>query len=195
MNTLLQIKKINLWRNNKPILRQYSLDLLQGQAIYLIGDNGSGKSTLLQAIAGLYPIQSGQIIRHQSILYLGHKNGLKNQLTVAENLTILEKIHNNQTIDQKKLDFALNELGLLAKKNQPICQLSAGMTRKTQLARLWLNPAKIWLLDEPLTALDKSSCQKIEDCCNNHLKNNGCLIITSHQAFDFKNNNHQTLQL
>lgn len=186
MNTEhLRASNIGILRNHTPIVRGLDLVIEAGHAYYLRGDNGSGKTTLLQALAGLLAIQAGDIRRHVSLLYLGHRPGIKGVLTVRENLDLAARLYHNHKPDHTILEKAIEAVGLTRHADRQARYLSAGQQRRTQLARLWLPCPPLWLLDEPLTALDVKAAATLAAHCREHVKAGGSLVVTSHQPFDF----------
>lgn len=185
MTTLLEAKNISLLRGYRPILKHLTLTLQAGEAIHLLGENGSGKTTLLQILAGTLSATAGTITRHAPLLYLGHKPGITPLLTVRENLTYAARLYHQMPkkgLDDK-IGTALAQIGLTELADRQARYLSAGQQRRVQLARLWLDTPNIWLLDEPLTALDKQTIEHLATHCTHHTNNGGALLVTSHQTF------------
>jgi heme exporter protein A len=127
------------------------------------GDNGSGKSSLLRLLAGIATTAHGEILWQQQSIhnardyqqhlhYLGHDNGLKLALTVKENLQLLQQLHDDKTGD---IENVLTQLNLTKETNSLVAHLSCGQKRRVALARFWLVKKPLWLLDEPITALDQ----------------------------------------
>ncbi|MDO5091324.1 MAG: heme ABC exporter ATP-binding protein CcmA [Cardiobacteriaceae bacterium] len=176
---------IGILRNHTPIVRGLDLDIAAGHAYYLRGDNGSGKTTLLQALAGLLAIQAGSIERHVPLIYLGHRPGIKGVLCVRENLALAARLYHQHQPDNAELERAIAAVGLSRQMMRQTRHLSAGQQRRTQLARLWLPCPPLWLLDEPLTALDVHAAAALAAHCRAHVRAGGSLVVTSHQPFDF----------
>lgn len=200
-DTHLVANKISVLQNHTLIFRRVSLSVCAGELWYFKGENGSGKTTLLRALAGLLPIQSGTITRYSDVLYLGHLAGIKSQLTVYENLFYLAKQHHKldemtATAMQPMIEEAIAQVGLSHRAHYPARYLSAGQARRAQLARLWLcKTPSLWLLDEPLTALDSASVERLSQRCLAHVKSGGSLLLTSHQEFDLKDYPYQIFSL
>ena len=162
------------------------------EILYVEGENGSGKSTLLRCLSSLYTPDAGEIswngegIRRlgeeyrQELLYLGHLNGIKANLTPLENLRFLcaaeGEFHSASTIEE-----SLGRLGLAGYEDVPSRALSQGQKRRVALARLLLSKAKLWILDEPFVALDVSAVSLLQDIISQHLDSGGLAIITTHQ--------------
>lgn len=188
MNTPhLSAEHISILRGHTAIVRRMNFTVESGHAYYLRGDNGSGKTTLLQALAGLLPVSAGRIARHVPLLYLGHRPGVKSVLTVRENLRLSAALYHRAHCDLDTLDRAIAAVGLTRHSERQTRHLSAGQQRRVQLARLWLPAPPLWLLDEPLTALDIHAAATLAAHCRAHVENGGSLILTSHQPFEFGN--------
>lgn len=179
---MLKVNKIYFDYFDKPVLKNVNFTLSSGELLHIKGANGSGKTTLLKLIANLIPLQDGQIIFDNNCKYcfVGHKPGLARSLTIKEH-------YNLELFAQKNLlnfNDVLNELGLLDFQNALCSTLSSGQLRKVSLLKIFFTHAKLWLLDEPFTALDEKTSKFLLDYCNQHLKNDGAIIMTSHQLFD-----------
>lgn len=197
MTSLISAKNISILRGQHLIIRQASLDIPAGQAIHLIGENGSGKTTLLQALAGLLPISAGNIIRHSELLYLGHRAGIKGLLSVTENLYMAARLYHgmNKTAAHAAIPQALAQMGIAHLAQRQARHLSAGQQRRVQLARLWLPSPALWLLDEPLTALDIKTAAVLAAHCENHIDKGGAILLTSHQHFPMTVNKLRQIDL
>ena len=113
------------------------------------------------------------------MLYLGHKPGIKYELTPLENLCMSKALHGSK--DSNGIEEALYQLGLYGFEEITSGNLSAGQKRRVALAELLLTTAKIWILDEPYTSLDVVAIAYLEKLFQQHVQNGGILIITSHQ--------------
>lgn len=193
--TLLRADNLTVFKGNHVLFRRFCLSIQCGEIIHLSGENGSGKTTLLQTLAGIHPYQGGKISRHSPYLYLGHYPGVKATLTPRENLRFAARLYHQmrgQALESRIRD-ALDATGLSQQADQQTRTLSAGQQRRTQLARLWLDTPPLWLLDEPLTALDSNTGEKLLRHIAQHRQNHGAVIITSHQALPFQDMKVQTL--
>jgi len=148
---LLAAEGLSLTRGLKRLFADLSFSVTEGDLLLLRGENGSGKSSLLRALAGLLGIESGTLTWRNpkpALRYLGHQDGLKSQMTVAENLAFLEELSGG--------DFSANirDLNLPPLMDRPVADLSARQRRRTALARLTAGDGALWLIDEPATSLD-----------------------------------------
>lgn len=186
---MLKVRDLGFDYPDKPLFDQVSFEVKEGMLLHLQGTNGSGKTTLLKLLAGLLFPEQGQVSYQkesiwedivgfqQNIRYIGHKSGISPQLTVEENILYgLNPIDSSILLDNALVQFDLN------KQRHTLCGvLSAGQRRKSALLRLVLSKAKIWLLDEPLVALDNHSVSVLVEYMMRHLKDNGIIVMTSHQ--------------
>ncbi|RUO43102.1 heme ABC transporter ATP-binding protein CcmA [Aliidiomarina taiwanensis] len=181
-------------RGERTLFNGLNLAVEPGQLWQVQGPNGAGKSSFLRILAGLLPAQAGQVhFRGQSIadvssqyhselLFIGHKAGIKPELTAIENLEFYAAIQGHPlTAPPYEL---LEQLGLVGLEDIPAQRLSAGQQRRIALARLWLNSASLWILDEPFTSLDVSGIDLLHQRFQQHLASGGAVILTSHQALN-----------
>lgn len=183
----LRIEQLLVCRGDLRLCEQVEAQIAAGEIWQLSGENGTGKTTLLMMMAGILPIQSGQMRwREQppsewTALYIGHLSGLNHSLSVLDNLQFLCGL-NAQVVSQQQLFAAIEQVGLAGYEFVAVARLSSGQKRRVQLARLWLpNPAELWLLDEPLTALDVRMVSALNTRLTEHAAQGGRAILTSHQ--------------
>ena len=154
-----------------------------GELWHIKGINGAGKTTLLRQVAGLYAIDVGQVlysINMVKMIYIGHKLGLKEQLTADENLTWLVGLDGIST--QQQRHTALEKVGLKGYEETMVAQLSAGQKRRVALARLHVSKVDLWILDEPFTSIDQQGIVDEQNWLHQHTSAGGAVIMTSHQA-------------
>ena len=148
-----------------------------GDIIQVEGPNGAGKTSLLRILAGLARPDGGEVCwrgrstlrdragYQQDLLFIGHQPGIKAVLTPFENLQFYQAVRG--TTDHPAIWRALEQVGLVGYEDLPVAQLSAGQQRRVALARLWLSAAPLWILDEPLTAIDKQGVAELISLLNN----------------------------
>lgn len=181
-NMELKAKQLSCVRGGRYLFRNLNLALAPGQLILVQGDNGTGKSTLLRIIAGLASPDKGHVSFTGDDLqrsYLGHKDALHGSLTVRENITFLAALAQS-FVDQSQLDNALAGLGLKSCVDKSCETLSQGQRRKVALCALIVKAAPLWILDEPLTALDARSMQWFYQAMHQHLQRGGMVIMAAH---------------
>lgn len=177
-------------KQDRELFSDLSFEVKSGEALHITGENGAGKTSLLRILAGVSQAQSGCIkwndeaLRdcpeqyHRALLYLGHKLALNTALSPVENLQFWSSLQ--QLSAQSDFHHILGQLGLAGLEDMPVAHLSAGQQRRVSLARLWLKPCQLLILDEPFNALDVQSRQLLESKLKQHLDNGGMLILTSH---------------
>ncbi len=192
MDNRLEARAIECVRGLRSLFRDVSLTMQSGIGLHAKGINGSGKTSLLRILCGLSVAESGAVfwngadirrIRteyHSQICYLGHKPGLKGELTPMENLIALMALQ-GRSLDRRIIAKSLETLGILPCHEHPCRKLSAGQQQRTALARVRLSDAPLWILDEPATALDESGIHYLNGILQEHLNRGGLLVFTSHQ--------------
>lgn len=183
---MLCAEQITVTRDGLPVLLRVGFSAGPACALRVSGPNGAGKSTLLRIISGLKRPDGGRVtwqgedIAHDfhthalRVAYLGHRDGLKLDLTVRENLAI-HRYHARCDVTE-----ALARLGLPPCADVPVRQLSAGQKRRVALAALIMKDAPIWLLDEPHLGLDAAALLRLGEVTRDHLREGGIAIITTH---------------
>ena len=171
------VKNLSCSQSGIKIISNISFSLKNGEILKISGENGSGKTTLLRAISGLSSYNSGEIlINKNQVFLLGHNAGIKQNLTVEEDLEFWSEFYQNKHDNE-----ILNRLGLHSKKHSQCRYLSQGQKQKLALTRLFCADRKIWLLDEPFSFLDEDSSNFLLSKIEDHRKNDGITIIVSHQ--------------
>lgn len=189
LNHSLEVKSLVVSRSDIPVFESVNFKLEAGECIHISGANGVGKTTLLRAICGIDQHYEGKIIwnghsnrhndYHQHLLYLGHALGLKPKLTVEQNLNFYRALRFGA--DPGLTVSALNELGVGSYCDEYVERLSAGQKRRVALCRMITEPVSLWILDEPLVALDFYGQNWLQNTCNQHLAKGGLIVMTSHQ--------------
>lgn len=185
---MLEIITLSCVRDERTLFHRLSFSVKAGDIVQIEGPNGAGKTSLLRLLAGLSRAEQGEIRWHDrpiqqqrerwhaSMLYLGHHPGVKAVLSPLENLRFY-----HLDCDDAQIFAALESVDLLGYEEVPVAQLSAGQQRRVALARLWLSRATLWILDEPLTAIDKTGIEKLMMKFAQHADNGGAVILTTHQ--------------
>ncbi|WP_286271229.1 cytochrome c biogenesis heme-transporting ATPase CcmA [Thalassotalea hakodatensis] len=203
-DTLLETRNLTCIREDRVLFEALNFTVKRGDIIQVEGPNGAGKTSLLRILAGLSSPYEGQVyfagkpIRtceeyfHQNMLYLGHQVGVKDELTAEENLAFSLALHG---LPIQKAEETLSEVNLLGFEDALASHLSAGQHRRIALAQLWQTPAKLWILDEPFTAIDKKGVLKLEQLIKEHANNGGAVILTTHQDLQMPISCYQKLTL
>lgn len=189
---MLEISNLACSRGDHPLFSGLSFSLSPGELLQVQGVNGSGKTSLLRTLCGFITPDAGEIrwrgqnIRdldeeyYAEMVYLGHLNAIKDELNALENLRINAGLA-GCVVDDKQAIAALRRMGLRGRETLSVKVLSQGQRRRVALARLLVGTASLWILDEPLTALDVSAVGLMQDLIGEHLANNGMVIYTTHQ--------------
>jgi len=190
---MLSVSHLSCTRGDKRLFSDVSFTLAPGQWLHLEGDNGVGKTSLLRLVCGLSALEQGHIqwqnlsVVHNpeefraNLAYLGHQLALKEDLTPLENLQADAAVA-GRTVSVFEAMAALAQLGLRGREHLPVRVLSQGQKRRTALSRLALSHAKLWVLDEPFVALDGAAQNALSNVINQHLNQQGMVLLTSHQA-------------
>ena len=190
---MLEVSQLTAIRDDRILFESLSFTIDSGELVQIEGRNGTGKTTLLRIVTGLGDRDNGEIFWngenieanrdafHEDLLFLGHSTGVKRELTAYENLRFYLAVHSKSPVDKDTIYSALTTVGLAGREAVPVAQLSAGQQRRVALARLWLSQHKLWILDEPLTAIDKQGVKVLESLFLNHAEQGGIVVLTTHQ--------------
>ena len=190
---MLRATDLTVERGGSPLFSHIDISLQQGELLHVSGANGSGKTTLLRVLGGLTEPVSGEIRWQnkslneepdhfrESLLYIGHRNGIHADLNAIENLQLATSANRSS----KDIQIALQTVGLGEHVSKPIRQLSQGQQRRVALTRLLLEQRLLWILDEPLASLDTEAIEWFSSCLERHLQNGGMAILTTHQEASF----------
>jgi heme exporter protein A len=178
-NPLLAGQNLTLVRGGRQLFEGVSLSLAAGDVLLLRGPNGAGKSSLLLTLAGLLRPASGTIgpDEQQPMHLLAHSSAVKTRLTLAENLTFWRRVNGETGL---AVQAALERVGLGGLGTIEAGHLSAGQTRRLALARLLVTDRKIWLLDEPLAALDDAGARLLAALVAERAASGGGVIAATH---------------
>lgn len=203
---MLLVQGLACLRGERLLFKNVGFELKAGGLLYVLGENGSGKSSLLRMLCGLLLPEDGTIFWGKNTIkegaesylsnltYIGHLNGLKDDLTALENLTMSARAAGNEVTENKAL-AALTAIGIERCANLPARVLSQGQKRRVTLAKLWLVEGKLWILDEPFAALDIASVSILAAKLGEHLSSGGMAILTTHQDVTIHAQTIQTLRL
>lgn len=190
---MLTIDNLSLFKDHKKIFGPLGFSVSSSSALIIKGRNGCGKSSLLKILAGISAPTSGKILWggedvenfrddfNGDSQFLGHKNFLKSELTVAENLEFYARLHGTLAA----LPAALSFFGLNNLADQKVKKLSAGWQKRVMLAKLMACPASLWFLDEPTNNLDKDGKEKLHGLIRTRVKEGGLVILTTHDEAMF----------
>ena len=183
------VNNLECQRGYNQLFSNLSFQVNAGEVLRITGANGSGKTSLLKILAGVNALEQGEINWNQypvktdeyqqEIFYLGHQAALSGELSSLENLEYLSTL--NKTAEQQQLVQALVKVGLKGYEDEYCANLSAGQKRRVILAGLFVSKAKIWLLDEPFTALDPAGVKIVESRIEQHCNHGGLCLFTTHQ--------------
>ncbi len=203
---MLEILNLQCDRGDRKLFTGLGFKLDPGELLHLHGSNGSGKTTLLRTLCGLILPTEGDIrwmsesiyqqrdefYRH--LLYIGHKNAIKDELSAVENLLISMKLKGVHLKEDRAWD-TLQMMGLHGHEDLPTKYLSQGQKRRVILAQLAISQAKLWILDEPFVALDKMAVGHLQSIIEKHIQNGGMAVITTHQEVTLTQGAVRELQL
>jgi heme exporter protein A len=189
---MLEASDLECVRGEKSLFRGLSFRLEPGTCLLVQGANGSGKTSLLRMLVGLAAPAAGEIrwngtpIRklaedyRRELVYCGHAGAVKEELTAAENARMAARLAGHPTSEEEARG-ALRRLGLKGREDLPTRVLSAGQKRRVALSRLLLGRHRLWVLDEPLTALDRKAAADLCALIDAHVAGAGMAVLTSHQ--------------
>ena len=188
---VIEARGLHCERDERVLFCRLQLQIYPGDIVQVEGPNGSGKTTLLRILTTVSREFQGELrwrgedLHRQRLdylnhlLYLGHLPSVKKALSPRENLQWFSGMGSGHK--QLPIARALEEVGLLGFEDVPCYILSAGQLRRVALARLYLTPAQIWVLDEPFTAIDKQGVAALESLLQEHARGGGSVVLTTHQ--------------
>lgn len=191
----LEARGLTCVRGERRLFTNLHLSISAGECLHVRGENGVGKTSLLRILTGLSKAESGEILwnqqsiakdsvaYHRALIFLGHRDALKEDLTAFENLQFYAAIDDIHLADEKAL-AALWRFGLRGREHLPVSCLSAGQKRRVLMARMLTRQAKLWILDEPFNALDVQAIQVLQALIAEHLGQGGLVVLTSHQELN-----------
>lgn len=191
---MLDARHLQASRDDRVLFTGLGFRLSPGAVMQVAGPNGAGKTTLLNGIAGLFPLDGGELLWagqpvsedplrfRRDLTWLGHQSGLKLMLTPLENLVWLSRLRGEEP-GQLAIEAALDKVGLYGYEDVPLARLSAGQKRRAGLARLFVEKRPLWILDEPFTAIDRQGVAELEGWLQEHAAAGGMVLLTTHHEF------------
>ncbi len=192
-NMMLSTEKLVCVRDDRLLFRDLDIELGEAEVLQIEGANGSGKTSLLRILCGLRQADEGRVLwqgedihrsrdeYYSAMVYIGHLPCIKGDLTTEENIRSLLDTR-SRSAAAKEIDEALNKVGLGGYEDVPSKALSSGQRRRILLAFLLLADASLWILDEPLTALDVRGVALLEQMIVDHRDAGGSVIFTTHHG-------------
>ncbi|WP_286233718.1 cytochrome c biogenesis heme-transporting ATPase CcmA [Thalassotalea sediminis] len=201
---LIETRNLTCIREDRVLFESLDFAVNRGDIVQVEGPNGAGKTSLLRIIAGLSQPYDGDVYfngltindcreaYHENMLYLGHSVGIKGELTAQENLAFNLALSG---LSAESAEETLAEVALIGFEDALASHLSAGQHRRIALAKLWQSTAKIWILDEPFTAIDKKGVLTLEQRMQVHAEKGGAVILTTHQDLQMSSDKYKKLTL
>ncbi len=192
LTAALEARSISCVRGERELFSGLDLQVFAGQCLHIRGENGVGKTSLLRLLAGLTSPESGQVLwngypikrevtdYHSKLLFLGHRDALKEDLSALENLRMYAAIDGVELSEQDAFN-SLWRFGLKGREDLPVNCLSAGQKKRILMARMLTRRAQVWILDEPFNALDVYAVDELRSLIAEHLEGHGLVVLTSHQ--------------
>ena len=203
---MLEALNLECVRGERRLFSDLSFSLSPGGFLQLTGPNGSGKTSLLRILCGLAAPASGEIRWHganirslgeeyfTSLTYIGHRPGVKDELTAIENRRVSAGL-SGADVGPEDAANVLRKMGLSGRENLPARLLSEGQRRRLALARLGVCSSVVWLLDEVLTSLDKAAVALVNSLFEEHLGKGGMAIVATHQELNVSASSFQRIEL
>ena len=199
----LELHELSCERDDRLLFEKLNFQFRSGTITQIAGQNGAGKTTLIKIITGLSFAFEGEVrwngrannqqSLYSSLLYHGHFPGVKTSLTPLENLNWYFGVNGSKisgssdiSVSNTAMYDALHRLGLKGYEDVPCSQMSAGQQRRVALARLFCSSAPVWILDEPLTAIDKQGVAHLEEAFQAHSRAGGIVVLTTHQPLNIE---------
>lgn len=185
------IQSLSFERNLRTLFQDLNFKVNEGELMLIQGPNGSGKTTLLRILAGFVDPTRGQLFWNDQLIsknrqqfqneihFVGHRTGIKLELTVSENLRLFAAL-SGLKLCPKKMNKVINQIELEKFSHLKARLLSAGQLRRLSLGRILIQPKAIWLLDEPNTSLDLDGQYLLQRLIQSQLKNRGRVIVATH---------------
>lgn len=203
-SALLEAQNLSCIRNDRGLFEHLKFALEAGEMLVVEGPNGCGKTSLLRILTGLRLADGGEVLwrgepidrlagdYYEQVSYVGHHDGVKQELSCLENLRLARAMGIPSRMD---LDDVLEQVGLYAYGETEVGSMSAGQKRRLALARLLATDSMLWILDEPFTSLDRQSMVAFGALFERHLRDGGIIVMTSHHEISLPKSALQRLSL
>jgi heme exporter protein A len=200
----LKVVDLSCVRDDRVLFSDLSFSIEPHQIVLVEGRNGCGKTTLLRTLCGIRPLDEGEVTwcgkpldrmgpeYHAELAYVGHHDGVKRDLTAQENLQTHLSLGKGSGVE---IDDALEQVELAGYEESLAGSLSAGQRRRLALARLLISDSPLWILDEPLTSLDRHGIGVFKDLMRRHSESGGMVILTAHHDLAFEDVDVQRINL
>ena len=194
MSSLLESKNLSLMRNDHYIIRDLSIEISPKTVVNIFGNNGSGKTSLLKVLSGITEKTNGEILRNNvDAIYVGHKNGLKSNLTIHENLA-LDNLQ-DRVISSDEIDNVIRKYQMIDYRDTLVKNLSHGQQKRVCLMRTIIINSNLWLLDEPYSALDSKGIDILNNTIKEAVTNGVAVLMTNHKKIEIEELNVKNFKL
>ena len=194
MSSLLESKNLSLMRNDHYIIRDLSIEISPKTVVNIFGNNGSGKTSLLKVLSGITEKTNGEILRNNvDVIYVGHKNGLKSNLTIHENLA-LDNLQ-DRVISSDEIDNVIRKYQMIDYRDTLVKNLSHGQQKRVCLMRTIIINSNLWLLDEPYSALDSKGIDILNNTIKEAVTNGVAVLMTNHKKIEIEKLNVKNFKL
>ena len=194
MSSLLESKNLSLMRNDRYIIRDLSIEISPKTVVNIFGNNGSGKTSFLKVLSGITEKTNGEISRNNvDVIYVGHKNGLKSNLTIHENLA-LDNLQ-DRVISSDEIDNVIRKYQMINYRDTLVKNLSHGQQKRVCLMRTMIINSNLWLLDEPYSALDSKGIDILNSTIKEAVTNDVAVLMTNHKKIEIEELNVKNFKL
>jgi len=194
MSSLLESKNLSLMRNDHYIIRDLSIEISSKTVVNIFGNNGSGKTSFLKVLSGITEKTNGEISRNNvDVIYVGHKNGLKSNLTIHENLA-LDNLQ-DRVISSDEIDNVIRKYQMIDYRDTLVKNLSHGQQKRVCLMRTIIINSNLWLLDEPYSALDSKGIDILNSTIKEAVTNDVAVLMTNHKKIEIEELNVKNFKL